>query len=170
MRTPPGAGATLASEWRLPAEGEQHVSPAPVVPAGASLRGDDGSEFHGVSPPPTLAESDPLHPARRFRPVHAFSERHFVTWLRISPGLFASVWMLKYHFPARRSAACASVSVAGPLIGLATLPLTGTPTPPVLSRSAGPRKYAAEAVPATRAHPSVYPRAGTAGLVADRKV
>src|SRR5258706_3974555 len=137
MRTPPGAGATFAREGRLPAEGEQHVSPAPVVPAGASLRGDDGSEFHGVSPPPTLAESDPLHPARRFRPVHAFSERHFVTWPRISPGLFASVWMLKYHFPARRSAACASVSVAVSFIGASTLPSTRTTKAAVLSRSAG---------------------------------
>src|SRR5260370_19701835 len=147
MRTPPGAGATLASEWRLPAEGEQHVSPAPVVPAGASLRGDDGSEFHGVSPLPTLAESDPLHPARRFRPVHVFSERHFVTWPRISPGLFASVWMLKYHFPARRSAACAAVSVAVPLIGVAALPWTGTTTPAVLSGSAGPGKKGPRACP-----------------------
>src|SRR5258707_9199275 len=143
MRTPPGAGATLASEWRLPAEGEQPVSPAPVVPAGASLRGDDGSEFHGVSPPPTLAESDPLHPARRFRPVHAFSERHFVTWPRISPGLFASVWMLKYHFPARRSAACASVSVAGPFIRLAPPPWTRTTKPPAFSGSAGAPKNVA---------------------------
>ncbi|HMF28613.1 MAG TPA: hypothetical protein VKE42_07560, partial [Candidatus Cybelea sp.] len=28
----------------------------------------------------------------------AASLDHFVTWPRISPGLFASVWMLKYHF------------------------------------------------------------------------
>src|SRR5262249_179460 len=60
----------------------------------------------------------------------------FITWPRISPPLFAAVWTLKYHLPAARSAAWASVRVASPLIGLVTAPLTGTTTPALVLASA----------------------------------
>ena len=75
----------------------------------------------------------------------------FMTWPRISPPLLAAVWTLKYHLPAARSAACASVRVASPLSGLTIPPLagagTGTTTPALVLASAGPWKCAAVAGP-----------------------
>jgi len=69
-----------------------------------------------------------------------------VTWPRISPPGLAAVCMLTYHLPACRSAACASVKVASPLIGdLVTV--IGSPTPALAPASAGPWKWAATASP-----------------------
>src|SRR3984893_1503494 len=69
------------------------------------------------------------------------------SWPRISPPLFASVWILTYHFPASSCAICASVNVAEPLIGLARLPVNGTTTPAFAPGSAGPWICAAVAEP-----------------------
>src|SRR5207302_10906555 len=63
---------------------------------------------------------------------------YFVTWPRISPPRWSAVWTLAYHFPAMRSAACASVRVAEPFAGLVGLLPIRTATPAFLPGSAGP--------------------------------
>src|ERR1700675_4810945 len=74
---------------------------------------------------------------------------YLVTWPRISPPLLAAVWMLKYHLPAIRSEAWASVSVASPSNGLFAVvsEKTGICTAALLPGSAGPWKWAAVAGP-----------------------
>src|SRR6516164_631455 len=74
------------------------------------------------------------------------SPDHFITWPRISPPLWASVWMLTYHLPAMRSAAWASVRSAEPWNGL-ELAVIGMATPAFLPGSAGPWKWPAVALP-----------------------
>ena len=65
-------------------------------------------------------------------------ENYFLTtWPRISPPLLASVCTLIYHLPAANSAACASVNVAEPSMGL-VMPAMGTTTPALFPCSAGP--------------------------------
>src|SRR6516164_3647892 len=75
------------------------------------------------------------------------SPDHFITWPRSSPPLWASVWMLTYHLPARRSAAWASVRSALPLKVLDLASVIGTTTPAFLPGSAGPWKWPAVAGP-----------------------
>jgi hypothetical protein len=122
----------LALRWAAP----RQRSAAPVRPQ--SLSGLS-SVAHG---PCRLADPGPdcpvaLHGRKSWRGLGRFlrlfflpkSEQvairapfYFVTWPRISPPLFFSVWTLKYSFPASSSSAWASVRVAVPFIGLATLP------------------------------------------------
>ena len=76
--------------------------------------------------------------ARRGGRFRVSDVAYFMTCPRISPPLFFSVWMLKYHLPATRSAACASVRVASPLMGLAATSLAPRATPALDLASAGP--------------------------------
>src|SRR5690242_7943296 len=76
--------------------------------------------------------------ARRQSPVYLAS----VTCPRISPPGLAAVWMFRYQSPSSRSLAWSSVSVADPLIGLASAPLNGTTGPAFLPGFAGPWKWA----------------------------
>ena len=70
------------------------------------------------------------------------------TWPRTSPVGFCAVCTLKYHWPAIRSVTCCSVSVADPLIGVASaFLLIGTWTPAFCPTGAGPWKCAAVAGP-----------------------
>ena len=59
-------------------------------------------------------------------------------WPRISPPGLAAVWTLAYHFPAIRSAICASFSTTLPCTGLATGLGKGTATPALAPAAAGP--------------------------------
>src|SRR3954469_20268877 len=69
------------------------------------------------------------------------------TWPRISPSGYFAVWRLKYHMPDERSVACASVSVALPLIGLAKGASSGTTGSALAPIAAGPWKCAAVTSP-----------------------
>ena len=62
----------------------------------------------------------------------------FVICPRISPGLCAAVWMLKYIIPSSSALAWSAVSVAEPLIGLASEPDRGTIMGAGLPTGAGP--------------------------------
>src|SRR5216684_4632387 len=96
-----------------------------------------------------MSERDARGPEDYDRPANYIPP--FITWPRTSPPLLAAVWTLKYHLPAARSAAWASVRVASPLSGLASAPVagagTGTTTPVLVLASAGPWKCAAAAGP-----------------------
>src|SRR5450432_1413733 len=81
--------------------------------------------------------------------------RH-LTWPRNSPPGFAAVCRLTYHRPAFRSATCAGVSVAVPVIGLEIGPGNGTTTPALLPAAAGPWKWPAVTGPVVPEYVTVH--------------
>src|SRR5450432_3146012 len=83
--------------------------------------------------------------------------RH-LTWPRNSPPGFAAVCRLTYHRPAFRSATCAGVSVAVPVIGLEIGPGKGTTTPALAPGMAGPWKWPAVTGPLVPEYVTVHLR------------
>ena len=133
-----GIGKRLIEETRKAAGGPLTTTLLLSAPTAMTF-------YQGIKMP----QADNASSTRReqHEPDAAHALHPFITWPRISPPLLAAVWTLKYHLPAARSAAWASVSVASPLIGLASAPFTGTTTPALVLASAGPWKCAAVAGP-----------------------
>ena len=93
------------------------------------MRGDFGlHEFHDVERSLSRPASQNFAAKQRSQayPHDQLANCLFKIWPRNSPSLCATVWMIKYIGPPARAVACTSVRNASPLIGLATLPESGT--------------------------------------------